>query len=371
MKTRQLAYPCLLCAAFYGSEAFAQSSVTLYGLISGGLAYSTNQSGHHSYQTASGTNQSPRWGLQGKEDIGGGTSVIFTLENGFNILNGTASYNARMFGRQAFVGLSNSTWGTVTFGRQYDSVEDLLDLNTGYNWNGTIGDNDNTYNNLHVNNAVKYTSPTYGGIRATAMYGFSNSASGFSDNRSFGGGLSYQSGPFNWNIAYTEFDHPYSATNQTGALDTDYAVSYLTFDRSALTTHAYADKQRIFGTGGFYNIGALKLGALYTDVNYFYLDGQHLNLQNFSVSANYMLHSDLLLGMGYVYTTGKYSITGSRPRWRELNLAADYFLSKRTDIALIVYLQEAGGGALADIQGYYASSTNRQLVTTLGIRHKF
>ncbi len=371
MKIRVSLIACGFGVATICSSAFAQSSVTLYGLISGGWAFSTNQGGHHTYQAVSGTNQSPRWGLRGKEDIGGGTSVIFTLENGFNIYNGNASFNARLFGRQSYIGVTNTKWGTLTFGRQYDTVEDLLGLNTAYNWNGTIGDNDNTYANLHVNNSIKYTSQKIAGFQATAQYGFSNSTTGFNDNRSFGAGASYNYGSLNWNVAYTEFDSPYSATNPTGAIDTDYSPTYLTFDRSALGTHAYAKKQRIFGTGGFYSFGLLKLGALYTDVNFNYLDGQHLNIQNFSLSANYYVRPDFLLGAAYVYTTGDYTITGKKPKWNEVNLVADYYLSKRTDIALMVYLQQAGRGALADIQGYTSSSTNRQMVTTLGMRHTF
>ncbi|WP_260854246.1 porin [Paraburkholderia sp. BCC1886] len=353
------------------SDASAQSSVTLYGLISGGLAFSTNQGGHHTYQAISGTNQSPRWGLRGNENIGGGTSVIFTLENGFNIYNGNASFNAREFGRQSYIGVTNKNWGTLTFGRQYDSVEDMLGLNTAYNWNGTIGDNDNTYANLHVNNSVKYTTQNLKGLQVTAQYGFSNSTTGFADNRSFGFGASYNVGSLNWSVAYTEFDSPYSASNPTGAIDTDYSPTYLTFDRSALHTHAYAKKQRIFGTGGGYSVGQLKLGALYTDVNFNYLDGQHLNIQNFSLSANYYVRPYFLLGAAYVYTAGAYTVTGKKPKWNELNVVADYYLSKRTDVALMIYLQQSGGGALADIQGYTSSSTNRQMVTTLGMRHTF
>jgi GBP family porin len=362
---------CGMGAVMFCPCAFAQNSVTLYGLISGGVAYSTNQSGNRTYQTVSGTNQSPRWGLKGREELGGGTSAIFTLENGFNIYNGNASFNAREFGRQTFMGLTSATWGTLTLGRQYDSVEDLLAMNTGFNWNGTIGDNDNTYNNIHVNDSIKYTSPAIAGLQITGLYGFSNTAAGFNNNRAFSMGANYNYGPLTWNVAYTEFDSPYSASNPTGAIDTDYSPSYMTFDRSGLNTHAYAEKQRIFGTGGFLNVGALKLGALYTDVNYNYLDGQHLNMQNFSLSANYYLRPDFLIGGAFVYTKGRYTITDNRPRWNELNLVADYYLSKRTDIAVMVYMQQSGGGAKADIQGYYASSTNRQLVTTLGMRHLF
>ncbi|WP_179258446.1 porin [Caballeronia sordidicola] len=223
MKINSVLAACSMSAVLFCPIAFAQSSVTFYGLISGGVAYSTNQSGNHTYQTVSGTNQSPRWGLKGGEELGDATSAIFTLENGFNIFNGNASFNARQFGRQAFMGLTNTTWGTLTLGRQYDSVEDLLAMNTGFNWNGTIGDNDNTYNNIHVNDSIKYTSKTIGGLQVTALYGFSNSTTGFNNNRAFSMGASYNYGPVNWNVAYTEFDSPYSASNPTGAIDTDYS----------------------------------------------------------------------------------------------------------------------------------------------------
>ncbi|MGN4077681.1 porin, partial [Burkholderia gladioli] len=53
-------------------QASAQSSVTLYGLISAGVGYATNQGGKNAWQALSGTNQNPRWGLKGKEDLGGG-----------------------------------------------------------------------------------------------------------------------------------------------------------------------------------------------------------------------------------------------------------------------------------------------------------
>ena len=61
----------------------------------------------------------------GKEDLGGGLKAIFVLENGFNVFNGTLGQGGDMFGRQAYVGLSTAQYGTVTLGRQYDSVVDF------------------------------------------------------------------------------------------------------------------------------------------------------------------------------------------------------------------------------------------------------
>ncbi|MBE0632166.1 MAG: porin, partial [Burkholderia vietnamiensis] len=151
------------CAA----PVFAQNSVTLYGLIDEGFNYTNNVNvnglGKTNYQLASGYAQGSRWGLKGSEDLGGGLKAIFTLENGFDVNNGRLGQGGRMFGRQAFVGLSESRFGTLSFGRQYDSVVDYLaPLTANGNWGGTLFshpfDNDNTDNSFRVNNTVKYAS---------------------------------------------------------------------------------------------------------------------------------------------------------------------------------------------------------------------
>ena len=67
-----------LCAS---GSVCAQSSVTLYGIIDEGLTFSNNQLGNKAYQMQSGISQGSRWGMQGTEDLGGGLSAIFRLEN--------------------------------------------------------------------------------------------------------------------------------------------------------------------------------------------------------------------------------------------------------------------------------------------------
>src|ERR1700758_2108659 len=107
-----------LCLA---ATAHAQSSVTLYGLIDAGITYTNNQHGQKNFQATSGDINGSRFGLRGAEDLGGGLKAIFTLENGFSIQNGQLGQGGRLFGRQAFVGLSSDSYGTLTVGRQYDS----------------------------------------------------------------------------------------------------------------------------------------------------------------------------------------------------------------------------------------------------------
>jgi predicted porin len=100
---------------------FAQSSITLYGVVDTGLEFITHatpQGGTLTrFPSISAGDLPSRWGLRGSEDLGGGLKAVFTLESGFAPGTGTSLQNGRLFGRQSFVGFSGS-WGQVTLGRQ-------------------------------------------------------------------------------------------------------------------------------------------------------------------------------------------------------------------------------------------------------------
>ena len=117
----------LLCVA---ATADAQSNITLYGVIDTSLGYTTNNSSAHGPASeialGEGELQGSRWGLKGNEDLGGGTKAMFDLESGFMDNNGTFDQQGQLFGRQAWVGLSNSTFGTLLAGRVYGLPFGLL-----------------------------------------------------------------------------------------------------------------------------------------------------------------------------------------------------------------------------------------------------
>jgi predicted porin len=64
-----------------------------------------------------GGNAASRLGFRGREDLGGGQSVYFTLEMGLTLDNGSIPLGGG-FGRQSFVGLEGR-WGAIEAGRQY------------------------------------------------------------------------------------------------------------------------------------------------------------------------------------------------------------------------------------------------------------
>src|ERR1700741_2288954 len=108
--------------------AFAQSSVTLYGVVDTGLGYLSNSSslgathgGRSKLYMNQGVWSGSLVGLTGTDDLGGGTKAILKLEGGYNSATGGLQFANTLFGRQAYVGLTNNQYGTLTAGRQYTS----------------------------------------------------------------------------------------------------------------------------------------------------------------------------------------------------------------------------------------------------------
>src|SRR5580704_13296374 len=277
----------LMVAALTGvfaTAAHAQSSVTLYGLIDAGITYTNNQGGHSNWQETSGTVNGSRWGLRGSEDLGGGLKAIFTLENGFNIANGNLGQNSRLFGRQAFVGLSSSQYGAVTLGRQYDSVVDYVGplAATGSQFGGTIAahpfDNDNLDNTLRINNSVKYTSANYGGFTFGGLYGFSNTADGFSNNRAYSFGASYNYGGLNVGAGYLQLNNDVNNLAMASASDPGAVTGTFTFA---------AGRQRTFGGGASYTFGPATAGIVYTQTNLTDTFGGGISAVQSGTSAGY------------------------------------------------------------------------------------
>ncbi|KVP82404.1 porin [Burkholderia ubonensis] len=377
----------LIVAALSGvfaTAAHAQSSVTLYGLIDAGITYTNNQGGHSAWQQSTGSVNGSRWGLRGAEDLGGGLKAIFTLENGFGINNGTLKQNGREFGRQAFVGLSHSVYGSVTLGRQYDSVVDYLGplSLTGTQYGGTQFahpfDNDNLNNSFRINNAVKYQSADYNGLKFGALYGFSNS-SNFANNRAYSVGASYSFMGFNVAAAYMQLNNNVNglaqAVSDPGAVAGDWTFA--------------ASRQRTWGAGLNYSFGPATAGFVFTQTRL--TDSVAINavqsgvtggitglsggtrFNNYEINGRYALTPALSLAGSYTYTDGR--IVGQSPKWHQFNLQAAYALSKRTDVYLQGEYQKVNSDGLplrANINGLgTASSNNKQVAVTAGLRHRF
>jgi GBP family porin len=333
----------------------------------------------------SGSLSTSRWGLRGNEDLGGGLSAVFDLENGFNAANGTFKNGGDLFGRQAWVGLSSSQYGTVTLGRQYDFVVDYVApmSATGSGWGGNLAshpyDNDNLDNDMRLNNAVKFSSVSYGGFKAGAMYAFSGQAGGAGNNNAYSLGASYGHGPFSLAAAYIQINRSTVTANATGAVSTG--------DGDYLTE---GGKQQIYAVGAHYQFGdKSSLSAVYThsvtynitglDLASSTVTGSSLKFDNFEINGRYFVRPDFSLGLAYTYTMGALAGAGSKsadPHWNQFVAQADYLFSPRTDVYVEAVYQRVGstnGNAVFNAQDYNmtGSAGNSQVVAAFGLRHRF
>lgn len=359
------------------SAANAQSSVTLYGIISVGMEAVNNAGGKSSYQMVSGALQPSRFGFRIREDLGAGNAVVADLENGFDNINGTLGQGGRLFGRQAWVGLSNPTWGTFTAGRQYDSFWDYFtSMATAVGNVGMVdhpGDADNLIGTWRYSNSVKYVTPTFHGLNGEALYAFSNAPGAFGLNRAYSFGTGYQTDRFRIALAYVELDRP-GTTNANGAVSNDYSgAPFLQFRTSPLNPSVGVRTQRNYGIGGYYDFGnGLRWTAMIDQVRFNYLDQSSFTLTNYDTSFAYNITPSLLLVGAYIYSHGQYGGLNASSHWNTGVISLDYYLSKRTDISLTNNFQHASG-SLAQA-GFYLnapSTTGTQNIVMVGMRHKF
>jgi len=378
--------------------AHAQSSVTLYGLVDESIQYVNNATpvGGHVFRMFSGNLQGSRFGLKGTEDLGGGLKAIFQLENGFNVNNGkmgTYGFNGQslLFGRQAYVGLTHDAYGTFTAGRQYDPLVDMVQPLTGDNYFGstfaTPGDVDNNDNSSRTSSSLKYVSPVFSGFQFEGMYALGGVAGAVGSGQTWGAAATWAAGGLGVAGGYVSMHNLNSPVLRTGWSSTSDGMFDSAFPTFAGINAAYATASRIgiASVAVQYVTGPWTGSASYSNAQYYH-DGSSTfgQTQKYNVGrayVGYQVTPAALVGLGYAYTKGH---GDSSNTYHQVSLGGDYSISKRTDFYLVGAWQHAsgeqrvpgvGGGLVSSTAsiGSYGdqSSTDNQVMVSLGIRHKF
>jgi predicted porin len=217
----------LAIAGLVSGVAYAQSNVTIYGVLDVGYNYARSSGNSVTDgQKFSGMQdggdvgrQGSRLGFRGEEALGNGLKAVFTVEFGLNPKEGE-NLGARN-NRQSFVGLAGG-FGTVTVGRQYaPSGGGYLGPTSA---NGISGANISNFyvgnfitlqtgNGSRWNNSVAYDSPNWSGFQLRGVYSFGNNVrDSFSDATTdasrLGLGVRYTNGPLYLTAIYqTQFDN--------------------------------------------------------------------------------------------------------------------------------------------------------------------
>ncbi len=235
-----------MAVAALGGVAYAQSTVTLYGVAdvwvgsekAGAPATAIRQT-----KMGSGGYNGNRFGLRGTEDLGGGLKASFVLEQGFTIDDGkimTAKDSdgkeyTTQFGRQAFLGLDGG-FGTVRFGRQYSAYDELRAA-TNNAFDSAFSPTARTYAggvadyNGRINNQVYYATPEMSGFRAAIGYGFGeNKTATTSSTDTTSLHVRYAQGPILVGVAYQkeEVSNTADRTYTLLAGSYDFGVAKLT-----------------------------------------------------------------------------------------------------------------------------------------------
>jgi predicted porin len=369
----------IVAAGIFASHAYADNSVTLYGIVDTGFMYIHNSGGKSTQlMMASGTESGSRWGLKGSEDLGGGLKTIFQIENGFNSTSGGLGQGGRMFGRQAYVGLSDaSTWGTVTLGRQYDPLIDLVQPVQGDNYLGGFfsspGDIDNADNSVRINSAVKWSSPSWSGLQLSAMYSFGGVAGTVGSGQTYSGAAAYTNGPLAVAAGFLHVDNGNGAVAQRAKTSADSL-----FNSSVNAAYASARSVNIARADGRYTLGNFTLGGYYSYSQYnpdaASAFDRSEKYHNGSVYALWQVSPALLTEIGYNYLR---SLGDSSAKYHQVSIGADYNLSKRTDVyAVASYGHATGQNGAGPAQAVIGSidvdaGKSSQAIATVGLRHRF
>jgi len=290
----------LLMSASVLNVAWAQSSVTLYGVFDNGIAYQ-DASGKDAVRALPGGLYATRYGFKGSEDIGGALKINFQLEQAFNGMTGAATNPADAFNRQAWVGMSGGL-GEVRLGLQNTPQYDILQAAMDPTAVKSMASPMNNFNSLTIreNNAISYFTPTVDGLNAKFMVALRDSTTKPTNGLLFYNVIvQYVNGPFSGAAGYQQAD------NATGT-----------------------------STLKVFNAGA----SIGTGNNRFWL-AYHTELQTntpgdskrdvYQVSDSYLFTPASQLSVMYGYAHDR---TGAGNNAQELGLIYEYLLSKATEL---------------------------------------
>ena len=317
-------------AALAASAAFAQSSVTLYGVADAYFgsekAAAIPGAGVTNTVVNSGGLSQSRLGVSVKEDLGAGLSAFAVIEGAVDLDKG----NGATADRKSVVGLSGD-FGAVSLGQQFtparEAIEGVIDAqgNSAFSAVGAAIAGDATQAGTgygaglianSYTDSVRYDSPNFDGFSGAIQVGFGeNKAAGggaaSGANRGYSLNVKYENGPLG-----VVFAHQNDKTN-------DATVP------ASLT-------QKLTAIGGYYDFGVAKLNLGYGRTT--------LDATNFAIPASAGVTArELNVGVTvpvdaftFVAQYANSKVTSTRPAVatsgssRSFALEGRYALSKRT-----------------------------------------
>lgn len=360
----------ILALAVLGSlanVAYAQSSVTMYGSIDGGLRSVDHVNGAGDSRTSVstiGTYNTNRLGFRGVEDLGDGLKAHFTLESGFVTSTGTLD-STRLFNRTASVGLSG-TWGAVDVGRQYTLAFLTVFAYDPYRFKYVViapTTRASVSAGTRHDSSIRYRK-AFGDLTVSAAHAAGEQAGSSGDGSSNSLALSYAPGPFNVGIAYTERK---VSPMSIGVLGGNIGRATGNLITAGIEANTFRDNKHLT-FGGAYTSGPLRLSAGYADEKQ---KTGTVSGDNVITTAwggiNYAVTPLIELTAAYYQTD--LELVGAKGKQKLILLGATYALSKRTSLYAGLDTTKLSG---TQILGFgQALTEDRSSGVSVGLNHFF
>jgi len=361
----------------FASAAQAQSSVTVYGILDTGIANVSNVA-NTSTVTAAGTKatatgmqngglSTPRFGLKGSEDLGGGTKAMFTLESEFLSADGSQSSSTdALFNRASFVGLENASWGQVKLGR-FDTAGYAnlarMESFSGGNLGGAIAVG--SYGYARMKDAVSYESPRIYGFQGTLQSGTAT------DTVTYGTPMTTTTlipttvaGDFNQNrVQQAALNYKLDAFEVMGTIGKQNAAASTSANTNAvpknLTSQLFAN----------YNVmPSVKLNASWVSQNSYNTAATDKTQNVTSTSFGVNFQATPVIGLDGIYTNIKTVTAASTGQTspKVYGARVRYDLSKRTTLYGIVAASSQDNGSAQRITNDSKFSSGTTAGTTVG-----
>jgi predicted porin len=354
---KKMLFSATVCLTITGG-AMAQTNVLVYGLLDVGVVRESGGPAGSVVKLDSGLQYGSRLGFLGTEDLGGGNSALFHMESGFDVSSGALQQGGLLFGRQLYAGIKNTSYGGLTFGRQYSTM--FFSLGSIDPFGGGLA---GTVTNLmsagskavasggsgagRMNNAVKYKAPVLAGFTGELSYALGEVAGDNRANRQLDGSIGYSAGSLTLVLAHNRVE------NATGT-----------------------DTAKVTFLGGKYNFGPMILSL-----------GAAVNKGAFTASSNIVNPDsrDYLIGVTVPYGAGSFLASYIRKQDRssdnndanQMALGYTYALSKRTNLYTSwARMSNSRPNTAGNAGGFYTvghalSAGTGDKAFNVGIRHTF
>ena len=292
-------------ASAFAAPAFAATANTdVYGKLNMSVNVFDDQAAGISDVGIS--SNASRIGFKGAEDLGGGLSAIWQLEQTVVLDEGSGSFATR----NSFIGLKGG-FGTVLVGRHdtpLKSVGRAVDL-----FSDSMADSRNVMidSNGRPNNVAMYKSPSFSGLNFDALYSTGTATGNLSepdDTDFYSMSATYKNGPVFLGLGYANGDGLSTSIDKAWRLGAGFTIADLKFvaqydKNDSISGISDSDAWMV---GAAYKMGNVTLKANYMERD---IDNTSVDPQQWTIGADYSLSKRS--SVYATYAKGEYITVGS------------------------------------------------------------